>query len=95
MNALKTEDEEILESFFGETSRARELRELKETLQDRLKIILADPGSSEKKIRELREQINVLAEEEAVSGFVEESVRTTLARPDSGDLGPGDDGGPY
>ncbi len=92
---MHSEDEEILESFFGETSRVRELRELKETLQDRLKIILADPNSSEKKIRELREQITVLDEEEDVSAFVEESVRATLARPDSGDLGPGDDGGPY
>jgi hypothetical protein len=91
---MNTEDEEIMDSFFGETSRARELRELKETLQERLKVLLADGASSEKKIQELRGQISVLAEEEAVSGFVEESVRATLARPDSG-LGPDDDGGPY
>jgi hypothetical protein len=93
---VNTEDEEIVASFFGETSRARELRELKETLQERLKVLLADGSGSEKKIQELRGQISVLAEEEAVSGFVEESVRATLARPEaSGDLGPDDDGGPY
>ena len=106
MNAENSEDEEILDSFFGENDRASELRELKETLQTRLRIVTAERdampemdggrASLERKIRELKEQVNVLAEEEAVSSFVEESVRATLYRPGGGsDLGPDDDGGPY
>jgi hypothetical protein len=103
---MNSEDEEILESFFGENTRARELRELKETLQTKLRIVTAerdampelDGGRAmlERKIRELKEQVSVLAEEEAVSTFVEDSVRATLYRPNTGsDLGPDDDGGPY
>jgi hypothetical protein len=103
---VNSEDEEIIETFFGENARSGELRELKETLQTRLRIVTAerdalpdtDGGRAvlERKIRELKEQVTVLAQEEAVSAFVEDSVRATLFRPDaSGDLGEGDDGGPY
>lgn len=105
--SMNSEEEEIVESFFGENARASELREFKETLQTRLQIVTAeynampdlDGGRAalERKIRELKEQVSVLAEEEAVSSFVEDSVRATLYRPDTGrdDLGADDDGGPY
>ncbi|MGC4047035.1 MAG: hypothetical protein QM758_24840 [Armatimonas sp.] len=104
---MNSEDEEIVDSFFGENTRASELRELKETLQTRLRIVTAeydalpelDGGRTtlERKMRELKEQVSVLAEEEAVSSFVEDSVRATLYRPETEgeDLGPDDDGGPY
>ena len=102
---MNGDDDEIVGAFLGENSRADELRELKEILQTRLRIVTGErdglpPGDGgrvalEKKVRELKEQVRVLAQEEAVSGFVEESVRATLARPESGDLGEDDDGGPY
>jgi hypothetical protein len=37
----------------------------------------------DKKVEELREQVRVLAEEEAITQFVEDSIRATMTRPPS------------
>jgi hypothetical protein len=99
------EDEEIIEDFLGENARASQLRELIEVLRTRLGFVESErdglpPGDSgrsglDRKVRELREQIAALAEEEAVSRFVEDSVRFTLARPEGSASAIDDDGGPY
>lgn len=97
----------ILNEFLGDAPRASQLHELIVTLRERLQAFIAERDalpvgapqkkSLDKKVKELKGQLTVLVEEEAVSTFVEDSVRATLARPTvvSGDLGEDDDGGPY
>jgi hypothetical protein len=85
------ENEVIVEEFLEGQPRADVWRELKETLLARYKDAVAvrdamdpdDPAfpAQEKRVREMREQVNVLAEEEAVTQFVEDSVRASLSRP--------------
>ncbi|HEY3267540.1 MAG TPA: hypothetical protein VGM37_11475 [Armatimonadota bacterium] len=72
--------------FLGESAPASQLREWREALEHRLKMMRAeaaqDPESHESlrlKIQRLQDQIKVLAEEEAISDFVEDTVRSTLA----------------
>ncbi|MBC8102850.1 MAG: hypothetical protein H7Z41_09710 [Cytophagales bacterium] len=89
--------EQVIEEFLGEQPRADHWRSLKETLAERLRDAVvardeADPDdlqflALEKKIRDLREQVRVLAEEEAITRFVEDSVRATLTRPRNFQLG--------
>ena len=81
----------LLESFFEGKPRAETWRQLRETLQARLNHHKAElmeipedapsRGALRKKIEELRQQVIALAEEEAISQFVEDSVRATVARP--------------
>lgn len=81
----------LLETFLDGKPRAETWRHLRETLQDRLKHHKAElsqlpegaPGrvALRKKIEDLRQQVIALAEEEAISQFVEDSVRATVARP--------------
>lgn len=83
--------EEVVEDFLAGQPRADIWRELKETLQIRLKDAVTtrdvmdpyDPAfpAQEKRVRELREQIAALAQEEAITQFVEDSVRASLTRP--------------
>ena len=83
--------EEIVEDFLGGAPRAQQWRAYREALQDRYRDAVAardsaDPDSPdfvslEKRVRELREQVQALAEEEAVTQFVEDSVRASLTRP--------------
>lgn len=87
----RTEDEQILEEFLGDQPRAETWRSYKEILAERLKEALTSrdavaPDSLQylnldKKVGELREQVRVLAEEEAITQFVEDSVRATMTRP--------------
>lgn len=87
----KSLHDEVIEDFLGGQPRAQTWRALKETLQARLTDAVAardalDPGDArrpawEKKVRELRVQVGALAQEEAVTQFVEESVRASLYRP--------------
>jgi len=84
-------EDTVIEDFLEGHPRANQWREMRETLQARLVNALADrdaalPGSREKtaaerKVRELREQVEALRTEEAVTQFVEDSVRATLSRP--------------
>ena len=94
-----TEQEEIVEEFLGDQPRAGTWRSYKEALAERLKEALASrdavaPDSLQylildKKVGELREQVRVLAEEEAITQFVEDSVRATVTRPQT--FRPGDE----
>lgn len=71
--------------FMGDNASATELREMREALEDRLRRLRteidAHPEAREelrRKAEQVERQIRVLAEEEAVSGFVEESVRASV-----------------
>lgn len=85
-------NEEIIEEFLEGEPRAQVWRELRQALEGRLRDAIterdaafADPGVSPKereaRVRELRAQVRALATEEAVTTFVEDSVRQTLNRP--------------
>lgn len=83
--------EEIIEDFLDGQLRATKWRELRVALQTRLdrakEQLSALPGTSsergeiEERITELRVQVRALAEEEAITQFVEDSVRSSLSRP--------------
>ncbi|MBC7807359.1 MAG: hypothetical protein H7145_14565 [Akkermansiaceae bacterium] len=83
--------DEVIEDFLEGQPRAARWREYRLALQTRLdaakeKVALTAEGSGERtelddRIKELREQIRVLAEEEAITQFVEDSVRSSLSRP--------------
>ena len=80
-----------IKDFLEGQPRAHFWRELRETLAERLRDALAerdalpedDPTrpTREKRVRELRAQVAALAQEEAVTQFVEDSVRASLSRP--------------
>ena len=82
--------EQAIDEFMDGQPRANQWREMRVALAGRLKDSLAvreeaiskgEPTVKlDRKVRELREQINALAEEEAISQFVEDSVRSTLQR---------------
>ena len=84
-------EDTVIEDFLEGHPRANQWREMRETLQARLADAIvardaAPPESREKtalerKVRELREQVQALLTEEAVTQFVEDSVRATLSRP--------------
>ncbi len=86
-----SEQDQVIEEFLEGKPRADTWRELRETLQARLQDAVAardaaapdNPRRSglERKVRELREQVAALAQEEAVTRFVEDSVRASLSRP--------------
>lgn len=101
-------NEQAVDDFLEGAPRANTWRDLRETLAARLRDARSDlellPQDDprrhdlEKRVRELREQVAALAREEAVTQFVEESVRASLSRPHpfgAGDDNEGDDGGPY
>jgi hypothetical protein len=100
-------NEQAVDDFLEGAPRADTWRDLRETLAARLADARSDlellppddprRPEREKRVRELREQVAALAREEAVTQFVEESVRASLSRPrpfgatDDEE----DDGGPY
>ncbi len=83
--------DEVIEEFLAGAPRADKWREYHDVLLARYRDAVsardaADPDAPgfselEKRVRELREQVRVLAEEEAVTRFVEDSVRASLTRP--------------
>lgn len=83
--------DEVIEDFLEGQPRAARWREYRLALQTRLdaakeKIGHTAEGSGERaelddRIKELRDQIRVLAEEEAITQFVEDSVLSSLSRP--------------
>jgi hypothetical protein len=88
MDSERTED--AVRDFLGEAAPASELRAWREALEhrlDRLRTEAAqDPvtyDSLRLKIEQTEKQIRALREEEAITGFVEETVRSAVA-----DLGP-------
>ena len=80
-------EDETIREFLGERPDAAQLREWREALERRLEGLEGDRGkttgtgaaSLESKIAQLKRQITALQEEEAITEFVEDSVRVTLA----------------
>ena len=98
--------EQAIDDFLEGQPRAGQWREMRETLSARLKDsvrtrdeILTEgrpaPPALERKIKELREQVAALAQEEAVTQFVEDSVRSSLTRTPEFSFDEGDDDGHY
>ena len=81
----------LLDTFLEGKPRAETWQRLKETLQQRLERVRAEHETLDaadprreglaRKIAELRQQVIALAEEEAITRFVEDSVLATVARP--------------
>lgn len=80
-------EEETVKQFLGDRPGSDQLREWREALEQRLgamqgerKRILDGSGAAlDAKMEQLRRQIDALLEEEAVTKYVEDSVRVTLA----------------
>jgi len=81
------EEEKIIEEFMGDDGRAQQWRAMRESLQDRLKALRAERALAaspdavaalDRRIAQAAEQVRVLETEEAVSQFVEDSVRANL-----------------
>jgi len=88
-------EEEIIEEVLGEHPRARELRLMRTALEKRRAAFqrdrehAADPQEQARldaRIAEMDRQIEVLRQEEAITTFVEDSVRVTLHKPSADDL---------
>jgi hypothetical protein len=77
MNDLLTET--VIEDFLEEQPRAAYWQELTNALKERLED--AKQLGDDKRVDELKGQIAVLAQEAAITQFVEDSVRHSLARP--------------
>jgi hypothetical protein len=72
-------EETVIEEFLEDQPRAQYWQELTDTLKERLKD--AVQNGDVKRAEELRGHIHVLAQEAAITKFVEDSVRHSLARP--------------
>jgi len=80
-------EDETIRQFLGDRPGADQLREWRETLEQRLARLAEDrkkapegaAASLDTKLEQLKRQIEALREEEAVTRFVEDSVRVTLA----------------
>jgi hypothetical protein len=81
----------VLDELLHGEPRANQLGQMRAVLQERRREIEADlqtllpddprHATLGRKLNELKTQIRALAEEEAISQFVEDSVRATLSRP--------------
>lgn len=79
-------EEDVIRDFLGERPEAAQLRNWRETLEHRLRALKAELEKAapekrpaiESRLQPLRKQIAALREEEAVTTFVEDSVRATL-----------------
>ena len=72
-------EETVIEEFLEEQPRAAYWQELTDVLKERLKD--AQEMGHTKRVTELRAQIQILAQEAAITQFVEDSVRHSLSRP--------------
>lgn len=78
--------DEVLNDFMGDKARASQLRVWREALEERLERLRAEvranPAAMESlkpKIESLQKQVVALKDEEAITGFVEDSVRAVVA----------------
>jgi predicted trehalose synthase len=79
-------EEDVIREFLGERPEAAQLRDWRETLEYRLRSLEAELARAapeqrpaiESRLQPLRKQIAALRQEEAVTTFVEDSVRATL-----------------
>ena len=86
-----SQQDQVIEEFLEGHPRAEYWRELRETLTDRLKDAIIERDAAgpdapthaalDKRVRELQTQVAALATEEAVTQFVEDSVRQSVTRP--------------
>lgn len=77
-------EDQVIEDFLEGQPRAEYWRELRDALAARLEDAIA--SNDAERIAELRAQVDALAQEHAITEFVEDSVRASLSRP----RGPGD-----
>jgi len=84
------DEEQIIEDVLGENPRARELRLMRAALEQRRDAFLRDREKATDdrersslgiKVAELNRQIAALRQEEAITTFVEDSVRVTTRKP--------------
>ena len=80
-------EEQIIDEFLGEHPRARELRLMRAVLEERCVGVRKEleresdaknQARLQQKIKELNRQIEAVRQEEAITEFVEASVRVTL-----------------
>ena len=83
----ETPDDAIVDEFIGSGLRAGRIEELCDALRMRIRAMREDLLKSasdvdradlEKRIKQARYQVSVLRQEQAISQFVEDSVRATL-----------------
>lgn len=88
-------EDEAIENVLGEHPRAKELRLMRSALEQRLAALERDLAHASRddeaarmraRIAETIKQIRVLRDEEAITEFVEGSVRATLNQPSPDDL---------
>lgn len=88
-------EDQVIDEFLGEKPRARELRLMRMALVERRNAFAHDRDRAKEeqerakldhKLAELNRQIAAIREEEAITHFVEDSVRATLHRPSLEDL---------
>ena len=88
-------EDEVIDEVLGENPRARELRQMRTALEQRRAAFqrdrehatdLQDLARLSARITEMDKQIEVLRQEEAITTFVEDSVRVTLHKPSPEDL---------
>lgn len=79
--------EQVIEDFFADDPRAGDLRRMRDALADRLRALRrqqderdGDATRLSAQIAALQRQIEALRTEEAVSQFVEDSIKMTLAK---------------
>ena len=84
------DEDQIIERFLGENPRADDVRSMRIALEERRRTIKRERAQAKDdrerasfaaKISELNKQIRVMREEEAITQFVESSVRLTLHKP--------------
>jgi hypothetical protein len=82
------QDEKIVHEFLGSSAPARELSDLCDALRLRIRALREEiqrlpegpeRQDLERRVSDARRQLAVLRQEEAISQFVEESVRATLS----------------
>lgn len=83
-------EDEVIEEVLGENPRARELRLMRAALEQRWANVRREQQRSVEereraqlgaRLKELETQIAALRQEEAITTFVEDSVRVTLHKP--------------
>ena len=88
--------EAAIDELLGENPRARELREMRQVLEARREGMKREKRDAkdareaaqwEAKMEEAARQIEILRNEEAITEFVENSVRVTLLQPSVDEIG--------
>lgn len=86
---MDNQTEKVIDEALEGQPRARELGEMIEALEIRRATFLRERDSSEpsrrvewdKRLERVEKQIQTLREEQAIAGFVENSIRVAVSRP--------------